>query len=439
MPDNQVKIEITAEDKASSVLDKISGKVGGLSGGLSKMAGIAATGVVAGFAAMTAFAGSALSAFVDAEEQMAVANKTLQNTFDNLTRGEVANLKKELGSTTVAFDQITDAMEKSSKAAIKLGFDDEDTSQAFARLFQITKDVTKSQEELALAQDLAAAKGISLSAATDALAMVHSGGARVLKQFGIQMDDNATSAEALAILQEKVGGTAEAMANTTGVKLKSLGIAWGNLKEDVGAALAEALTPFINQLVEWVSSDEAQQLVKDITKAFGDFAKQMGPILKEVLPVFIQLMKFAAEAIAAVAKFLFKDLPDAIANAIIWIQQIIDKITAFIDRVNSAIDALKRFVSSGQYSSSGASLNPFSSSFKLPGLAEGGIITRPTLVAAGESGAEAIIPLDKGGAFGRPVSVVINNPSVRSDADITELARQVGDELVRVLGLNLKY
>ena len=36
----------------------------------------------------------------------------------------------------------------------------------------------------------------------------------------------------------------------------------------------------------------------------------------------------------------------------------------------------------------------------IPGLAEGGIVTKPTLAVVGEAGAEAVIPLNKAGSLG---------------------------------------
>ena len=58
----------------------------------------------------------------------------------------------------------------------------------------------------------------------------------------------------------------------------------------------------------------------------------------------------------------------------------------------------------------------------IPGLAEGGIVTRPTLVLAGESGTEAILPLSRlGGLGGRTVNlnvVVHVEGSVISEGDL---------------------
>jgi hypothetical protein len=67
--------------------------------------------------------------------------------------------------------------------------------------------------------------------------------------------------------------------------------------------------------------------------------------------------------------------------------------------------------------------------YKAAGLAmaKGGIVTQPTQILAGESGAEAIIPLDRfGGLGGQTINVTIN-------AGIGTDASAVGDEIVNVL------
>jgi hypothetical protein len=59
---------------------------------------------------------------------------------------------------------------------------------------------------------------------------------------------------------------------------------------------------------------------------------------------------------------------------------------------------------------------------KIPALAEGGIVTRPTLALIGEAGPEAVIPLGKGGGMGQ--NIVINVAgSVISERDLIETVR----------------
>ena len=67
----------------------------------------------------------------------------------------------------------------------------------------------------------------------------------------------------------------------------------------------------------------------------------------------------------------------------------------------------------------------------VPKLAEGGIVTRPTLALIGESGPEAVIPLGRGGAGGNTFNINFNNLTVRSDEDIDILTEEISLRLAQ--------
>ena len=72
----------------------------------------------------------------------------------------------------------------------------------------------------------------------------------------------------------------------------------------------------------------------------------------------------------------------------------------------------------------------------IPKLADGGIVTSPTLALIGERGPEAVIPLDRVQGGSQPVSVSIMEGAminVTNEADESRLARTVAKELARVL------
>jgi hypothetical protein len=67
-------------------------------------------------------------------------------------------------------------------------------------------------------------------------------------------------------------------------------------------------------------------------------------------------------------------------------------------------------------------------------MAEGGIVTRPTMGLVGEAGPEAIIPLDRLGSTGGGTSVVVNvEGSVLTEYD---LAETIQNQLIRIKGRN---
>ena len=70
----------------------------------------------------------------------------------------------------------------------------------------------------------------------------------------------------------------------------------------------------------------------------------------------------------------------------------------------------------------------------IPALAEGGIVTSPTLALIGEAGPEAVVPLSKGGGYGaHTFNISINVGGVTDRSDKRDLAMQISDEIQREL------
>jgi len=73
----------------------------------------------------------------------------------------------------------------------------------------------------------------------------------------------------------------------------------------------------------------------------------------------------------------------------------------------------------------------------IPLLAEGGIVTKPTLAMIGEAGTEAVIPLSKMGNMGGGINVVVNvQGSVIKEQDLAVTVRDGIAQLMRRRGLN---
>lgn len=340
MADTELKVKISAEDNAGGTFSSLSGKLGGLGNAAATAGKVIGGTLVAAVGALGVFAVASFKAAVDAEAEMQQATQALANTFDNFSSKDVANMRKQMEDGQVSFDNLTKAMGKSAEAALKLGFDDEEASKAFAKLFSVTKDVKKSQEELKIAMDLAAYSGRSLEEATSALTMVHAGGTRVLKEFGIEVQNGTTAAQALTMVQDRVTGSAEAMANTTQGKLKILNESWNNLKETVGATLIEAIGPFINKLAEFTSSDKFQEWLKKT----GEYAKYLATLFTVEIPQAFN------NAVTAVDSFIEKAKQNAVV-ILIWdtlksaIMQVWDSIqNALLPAINQFWQTIQPFM-----------------------------------------------------------------------------------------------
>ena len=101
---------------------------------------------------------------------------------------------------------------------------------------------------------------------------------------------------------------------------------------------------------------------------------------------------------------------------------VIGKINSVISLANSAITAVNKVP--------GINLGTIG---EIPKLAKGGIVTSPTLAMIGESGAEAVVPLSRGGGIGTTVNISIGS---FFGGDPERAAREIGDLIIKRLQLN---
>jgi len=434
----EIKVVISAENKTGGAFNNVGdglGRLKGLAAGLATTLGVSLAGA---FAAATSFAKASFDAFVEAEKEMAIANKALSNSLDKLSGDDLVNLKNQLGVTTDLMAGLKEKMSEVGKSAIKLAFDDEAASLAFAKLFQVTKDAKQAQEDVKLAMDLAAFSGRSLEEATSALMKVHAGGTRILKEFGIAVQEGTSVEDALALTHDKVRGAAETMANTTAGKLEQLSIVWTNLKEDVGAAVAEGITPFITELTNWISSDQTQSVIMGISEQLKNLSKELSPkLVQEILPAFIKVLG-ASIIIAGEFTKGFLAVADVLGTVIFKVQQAIDWFKQLIDKIGEALNKIREFAKE----SAGGILSGLSSFVAptvapllkaLPKFQNGGFINAPfgAAVPAILHGGETVIPAGVG--IG---GITLNiNGGMYLDEDAAE---KFGDKLIKILKQNLR-
>lgn len=254
------------------------------------IAGTALTGMgIAGFSVLKDWAEKAS----EAEKEMARVNATLSTL--NITSGK----------HKVSFDDLQKTTATLSQSYVKLGFDDEAVSLAFAKSLQITGDVTQSKIALAAATDLARYKDVDLETASQALNKAMMGNTRVLKELGIEVSDNATKQEVLAAVQSRVTGQAEAYTKTYAGQMDILNEKMTNLKEALGEKLLPTLTSFVESLSKMadklnaLSPEQIDAIVKSLT-GFTIFALITGPMLTFIaaLPLLAQGLTMVSAALA---------------------------------------------------------------------------------------------------------------------------------------------
>jgi len=255
---SKLSIVLEAENKTDQAFKQIDTQLKSTNEKIKAFGEVSKQMAVVGTAAFAAIAGAvytSVTAAVEAEKKMAIFNTTMD------TMGKKGQLAKQ-------------ALLDASKAAIKLGFDDEDTANSLAKLFQRTGDATQAIKLNNLAMDLARAKNIDLESAVNLVNLALSGSGRALMQYGIIIKDTASPMEALSILQEKVGGQAVAFADTFAGKLEALKVETDNVKEAIGAAFLPILTqllqkiePIVLKITDWIEKNP--ELTKNLLIAAG--------------------------------------------------------------------------------------------------------------------------------------------------------------------------
>lgn len=145
-------------------------------------------------------------------------------------------LQTSVEATGKSYDDYASSIDNAIQKSQALAFDDEDTAAALATLTQQTGDAGTALGLLATAQDLARGKGIGLADAATIVGKVATGNTAILQRYGIVVDKNASSTEALAAINQKFAGQSQAFADTTQGALDRAQVAWHNFVEEVGGA-----------------------------------------------------------------------------------------------------------------------------------------------------------------------------------------------------------
>ena len=264
---NEVTIHVKGKDDASKVIAGVDTKVSGfkkalgglaiIPGPLAAVAGVGALGLV--------LADATRAAIEDAEE--------------------VSKLKQTYQTATGSLAGFDDWMNKAVKSGERLAFTDSQVRDALNLLTIQGHDAEEATRRLAIAQDLSRATGMDMQTAAKLVGKVSAENTEVLKRYGITLGENATEEEALAAIQAKVSGAAQAHADTTAGKMERLQIRMDELKEVLGAKLLPILEKFATFLLEKVIP-YLEKLNREegpgVVKAINDIAA----VIHALMPVF---------------------------------------------------------------------------------------------------------------------------------------------------------
>jgi hypothetical protein len=361
-------------------------------------------------------------------------------------QAEQVQLALALENVTGATDaQVKASEDMISKMSLASGVADSELRPALASLVRGTKDIEEANKALALAQDISAGSGKDLATVSDALAKAYGGNMKGLAalspEIKMMIKDGASLSDVMDVLGGNFGGASAAAAATAEGGMKRLGIALAETKESIGAALipvVEALLPYLIALGAWAQENTKVFLI--VAGAIGGIAvtilalnaamkvyaaAQM--IVNGVVAVFnalllanpVTLIVLAIVAFIAILTALYfkfdtvRKIVDTVFKGMLaGGKAVFDGLTTYFDGVFAIFKTLFNAIAKlwnntiGKLSFSVPDWVPGlgGKGFDVPNipmLADGGIVTGPTLAMIGERGPEAVIPLSgRGGGMG---------------------------------------
>lgn len=401
---------------------------------LLKKAAIPATAALAGLGAVLF---DAAKGAMEDEQAQAILAQTLKNTT---------------GATDAQVKANEDWIKKQGQL---IGVTDDELRPVLGRLTSQTHDITKAQELASLAMDVSTGTGKNLTTVTEALAKAAGGNTAALAKLSPELKamakEGASADEMMAALSGTFMGQAEIAGNTTAGGMKKLTTAIGEAKEGIGAAflpIMEKLMPVLQSFAQWAQDNPG--LITAVAVGIGVLAVAILAVnaamaLNPVTLITAGIIALGVGIVAAYKKFEpFRDIVDAIFGGIkFWINEVtIPAFKALLTVAKTIFNAIASVWNNtfGKLSFSIPSWVPgiggkgFSVP-EIPMMANGGIVTGPTLAMIGEKGPEAVIPLGRGGGAGMGGGVTINvnggDPNAVVDALRTYM-RQNGSIPIRV-------
>jgi uncharacterized membrane protein YjjP (DUF1212 family) len=357
-----------------------------------KKAAIPAAAALGGLA--VALGDATRAAMEDQQEQAALA-LTLQNVT-GAGAAQTAQVEKQIS-----------AMSRASGVA------DTEYRKALEALVRGTKDVGIAMNDMNLVMDISTATGMDSASVADALAKAYQGNFKALRSLSPEMStmikEGASLNEVMDVLGGTFGGATATSAETAAGKMKILKNSIGETKESIGAALLpvlEAVLPVLNKFAAWA---------QDNPQAFLAIAAAIGLVAAAIVATNIAMALNPFSLIAAGVALLvaalvvaynkfdwFKTGVNAIINGILGaFESVVNGAIMMVNGIIRAYNAIpiapdiNTIAHVNLPSIGGNSATQAASRMNLPRMAEGGIVSSPTLALIGEAGPEAVVPLDR--------------------------------------------
>jgi hypothetical protein len=346
-------------------------------------------------------------------------------------------LKNTSGASDELVKSIEDEISVMSRAS---GIADTDYRKALEILTIQSKDAGKSMDDMNLIMDTAVGLHTDSATVADALAKAYEGNFKALKtlspEIKTMVDDGKSLDEIMSVMGETFGGAVSKNAETAAGQMAILKNSIGETQESIGAALLpviEAVLPYLQAFADWAQKNPetftiiaaaiagiaAAIVLTNIAMALNPFA-----LIAIGVGLLVAALKIAYDKFEG-----FRKVVDIVFEALVKGGKLVfDGLTTYFTGLYNAFKTLFNGIAKlwngtvGKLAFNIPSWVPVigGKGFEVPEipmLADGGIVTGPTLAMIGERGPEAVIPLSgRGGGMG---NYTINiNGGLGSSAEI---------------------
>jgi hypothetical protein len=262
----QVKIDIATEFTGKKAFKQAETSTDRLTKSTKQLA----KGLLAVYSAqkIMAFAKSSVKAFAEDDK----AAKALGTTLKNLGLAYGSNADTVNGFI--------------SRLEMQTGVLDDELRPAMDRLLRATGDVSKSQELLGLALDIAAGTGRSLTQVSQSLQKAYLGQTQALGRLGVGLSKAELTSSSFEEIQARLStlfaGQATAAADTYAGSLAKLTVAGNNAKETIGKGLVDALVTASNS----TSTDDLIKKIDRVAQSIANFTREAGEFIKITKSIF---------------------------------------------------------------------------------------------------------------------------------------------------------
>jgi hypothetical protein len=354
---------------------------------------------------------------------------------------EQSDLALILTNTADASDELVKSIEDEISVMSRAsGIADTDYRKALEILTIQSKDAGKSMDDMNLIMDTAVGLHTDSATVADALAKAYEGNFKALKtlspEIKTMVDDGKSLEEIMAVMGGTFGGAVSKNAETAAGQMAILKNSIGETQESIGAALLpviEAVLPYLQAFADWAQKNPetftiiaaaiagiaAAIVLTNIAMALNPFA-----LIAIGVGLLVAALKIAYDKFEG-----FRKVVDIVFDALVKGGKLVfDGLTTYFTGLYNAFKTLFNGIAKlwngtvGKLAFDIPSWVPLIggkgfSVPEIPMLADGGIVTGPTLAMIGERGPEAVIPLSgRGGGMG---NYTINiNGGLGSSAEI---------------------